>query len=279
MNRLFKTTLLSWIAFLPLTLSLHAADIDGDHTPNLSEIQVVTVTPTPEPDDVELKIIFPENGELKTSWPIHFEARLDGFPVGTASLFDRAKEIYVEPEGQSVHIFIDDKDYFEGYEALFDALDDHDLYFDQKIDFDLPFKLAPGKHIIRMFPCRSYGESLKGQNCFAVSTFYYKTKDDDKMKVDLSAPYLTYNEPQGTFGAGKPILLDFYITNCVMSKDGYKVRLTLDGKIKRTLTIWGPYYIYGLKKGTHTVKLELLDPRNNVVPGLFNTVEKKIVVK
>lgn len=279
MNRHYKSTLLSWIAFIPLTLSLHAADIDGDHTPNLGEIQVVTVNPTPEPDDVELKIVFPKEGEMKSSWPIHFEARLDGFPVGTASLFDRAKEIYVEPEGQSVHIVIDDRDYFEAYEALFDALDDHDLYFDQKIDFDPPYKLSPGKHIVRMFPCRSYGESLKGPNCFAVGTFYYKNKDDKNIKADLSAPYLTYNEPQGTFKANQPILLDFYITNCVMSKDGYKVRLTLDGKTQRTLIVWGPYYIYGLKKGTHTVKLELLDPRNNVVPGQFNTVEKKIVLK
>lgn len=278
MNRLSKQTLLSWIAFLPLAISVHAADIDGDHTPNLSDIQVVTVTPTPEPDDIELKIVFPANGELKTSWPIHFEARLDGFPVGTASQFDRANEIFVEPEGQSVHIVIDDRDYFEAYEALFDALDDHDLYYDQKIDFDPPYKLSPGKHIVRMFPCRSYGESLKGPNCFAVGTFYYKTKDDS-LKMDLSAPYLTYNEPQGTLPVNKPVLLDFYIENCVMSKDGYKVRLTIDGKTQRTLIVWGPYYIYGLKKGTHTVKLELLDPRNNVVPGQFNTVEKKILLK
>ncbi|NDB85948.1 MAG: hypothetical protein EB127_25100 [Alphaproteobacteria bacterium] len=64
-----------------------------------------------------------------------------------------------------------------------------------------------------------------------------------------------------------------------MSVDGYKVKLTIDGKIQRTLTSWKPYYIYGLKKGKHTFKLELLDPSNKVVPGSFNTVEKTIVIK
>ena len=269
-------TLLSMVVFLQLASTLQAADIDG-LTPNATDIQVVSVDPTPEPQEVELKIIFPNNEELKTSWPIHFEARMDGFPVGVDSQFDREREVRVDKEGQSIHVIIDDKDYFTAYEALFDALDDHDLYYDQKIDFDPPFKLSPGKHIVRMFPCRSYGESVKGSNCFDAMVFYYKKKEDT-FKVDLSAPYLTYNEPQGSFMANKPNLLDFYIQNCVMSRDGYKVRITLDGKIQRTLTIWGPYYIYGLKRGKHTVKLELLDRKNNVVPGPFNSVEKTITL-
>lgn len=278
MHNISKMTLLSCITFLSLSSGLFAAAEIDEHTPNPTDIQVVSVDPTPQPDDVELKMVFPANGELKADWPIHFEARLDGYPVGVDSQFDRAKEIYVEPEGQSVHVIVDDKDYFEAYEALFDALDDHDLYYDQKIDFDLPFKLSPGKHVLRIFPCRSFGESLKGPGCYDAITFYYKKKEDN-FKVDLDAPYLTYNEPQGTFPANKPVLLDFYIQNCVMSKDGYKVRVTIDGKVQRTLSLWGPYYIYGLKKGKHTIKLELLNPRNAVIPGIFNTVEKMIVLK
>ena len=47
----------------------------------------------------------------------------------------------------------------------------------------------------------------------------------------------------------QPVLLDFFISNCELTSDGYKVRLIVDGDAIRTLTSWQPYYIYGLKKG------------------------------
>lgn len=262
---------------LLICCSLPAASID-EPISNQSTLQIVSVEPTPEPDEIEIRIVYPSKEELKKSLPIRFEARLDGYVVGTDSQFDRAREVRNDPNGQSVHVIIDDRDYFEAYEALFDALDNHDLYYDQKIDFTPPFKLTPGKHYIRLFPARSYGESLKGSDCFDAMVFYYKTKDDP-FNMNLSGPYLTYNEPQGTFPAGKPVLLDFYIKNCVMSTDGYKVRLTIDGKVQRTISSWKPYYIYGLKKGKHDIKIELLDPQNQLVSGAFNKAEKTIVIK
>jgi hypothetical protein len=92
---------------------------------------------------------------------------------------------------------------------------------------------------------------------------------------------LTYNEPSDNMPLteGQPILLDFFISNCELTKDGYKVRLSIDGKGTRTLTSWQPYYIYGLKRGRHKVKLELLDPDDKVVPGTFNRVERTINVQ
>ncbi len=269
-------TMSSWIMCCSLSC-LSAATID-EPLSNESTLQVVSVTPTPEPEEVELKVVYPSNKDIKKDLPIRFQARLDGYVVGTDSQFDRAREVRNDPNGQSVHVVIDDKDYFEAYEALFDALDNHDLYYDQKIDFTPPFKLTPGAHYVRVFPVRSYGESLKGSGCFDAMIFYYQTKEDS-LNVDLSGPYLTYNEPQGTYRAGKPILLDFYIKNCVMSTDGYKVRVTIDGKVQRTISSWKPYYIYGLKKGKHRIKLELLDPQNKGVPGAFNTAEKMIVIE
>ena len=137
-------------------------------------------------------------------------------------------------------------------------------------------------HVIRAYPCRSYHESIKSANAFTASIFYFQEKKDNP-KVDLSAPYLTYNFPQGDIPYNekkpKPVLLDFYLTHCTLSKDGYKVRLTIDGNIQRQLTTWQPYYIYGLKKGMHKIRLELLDPKNKRVAGLFNDVERTITLK
>lgn len=99
--------------------------------------------------------------------------------------------------------------------------------------------------------------------------------------MDLSAPYLTYNIPVGSYNLeeGDPILLDFYIKNCELSPDGYKVKLSIDGKEIATLTEWRPYYIYGLKKGKHTIGLQLLDRKNNLDQGEFNNVEETIHIQ
>jgi hypothetical protein len=72
--------------------------------------------------------------------------------------------------------------------------------------------------------------------------------------------------------------LDFLISNCELTPDGYKVRLTIDGNVHRTLTSWQPYYIYGLSKGKHTIRLELLN-KEEKVPGSFNDVTRTIYVQ
>jgi len=276
MNSLFTT--IAVCSALALTGGF-CAEIN-EQAPNPKEVRIVPVDPTPEPDHVTTKILFPQNGEVKSSSPIKGQIRVAGFPLGVDSDFPRKKEVYNDNEGQSLHIFIDNQPYFSVNEALINALDDIEEYFDQTADFAIPFKLQPGMHVIRVFPVRSYNESLKDDGCFAASVFYYKKKAENP-QIDLSQPYLTYNEPQGeySYSAGEPILLDFYITNCQLSRDGYKVRFTLDNNVQRTMTSWQPYYIYGLKKGVHRVRLELLDPSNKPVSGMFNDVQRTIVIK
>jgi hypothetical protein len=250
--------------------------------PNPQGFQVVPVEPTRDPDHVETKILYPREREIRRSSPVRGQIRLDGIALGVDTEQPRKKEIWNDPEGQSLHIFIDNQPYFSVNEALIDALDDIEDYFDQTADFEIPFKLQPGMHVIRAFPTRSYNESIKSNRAFAASVFYYQEKKDNP-QVDLTQPYITYNEPQGEYNyEGKnlqPILLDFYVTNCELSKDGYKVRLTVDNDNQRILTSWQPYYIYGLSPGQHRIRLELLNPKNNYVPGLFNDVTRTIVIK
>lgn len=250
------------------------------HKPNVGEIRIVPVDPTPEPNNLMLRVVFPEDHQMQTKLPIQLQMRLEGYPVGVDSDFPREKEIFNDPEGQAVHIIIDDQPYIQINDSFVDSLDDNEIYYDQTLSTKITANLKPGMHIIRAFLVRSYNESLKGEGCFISSVFYYKTKDS-MAGVDLNQPYLTYNEPQGDYDyeVNTPILLDFYITNCQLSKDGYKVRLTVDGGNQRIITQWTPYYIYGLSKGTHTVRLELLNPQNNHVKGLFNDVQKKFYVK
>ncbi len=273
--------LLSLLAFSLSSPKALAIEL-SESAPNATEIQVVPVETTPEPRHVELRLEYPSDQKVLHKQPIQLQMRLDGFPLGVDSDFPRKNEIYNDSQGQSIHIFIDNRPYFEIDEALWDANDDHEEYYDQTVELDIPFQLEPGKHIIRAFPCRSYGESIKGPEgmrhpqSFIASTFYYHTQKDG-FGASLTAPFITYNEPQGTYqDPKKPILLDFFVSNCVLSKDGYKVRLTIDGENKRFLVQWQPYYIYGLSQGDHKIRLELIDPQNKLVPGPFNDIERTI---
>ena len=82
---------------------------------------------------------------------------------------------------------------------------------------------------------------MKGEWSYAAITFNVGSAPETS-NFDLSKPYITYNEPSNQLylEEGTPILLDFYISNCELSSDGYKVRLTVDGSTTRTLTAWQP---------------------------------------
>lgn len=246
---------------------------------NPSSIRITPEAPTPEPDNVQTTILFPRSGEIESN-PVNVQVRLLGFPVGTMSDFERRKELYNDPEGQSLLIFIDNYHPFEIYTSFVNALDQSNLYYDLTMTKLIPYDLDEGMHVIRTFPARSYGESLKNPLCFQARVFYIGSQQNN-LNIDLNAPYLTYNEPLETltYEAGKPLLLDFYLSNIQLSQDGYKVKVTIDGSVQRILTSWTPYYIYGLKSGQHKIRLQLLDGQNQVAPGIFNDVERIITIE
>lgn len=246
---------------------------------NPSMVRIVPVSPTPEPNNVILTLTFPKSEQVVRGGGVEIQAQLEGFPVGTNSDFERAKEIYNDPNGQSLLVFIDDFHPIEIYKSFVDALDPNNLYYNLTLTTKIPYSLAEGMHVIRAFPDRSYGESLKGQGAYVARVFYVGEKKNNQ-DIDLNGPYLTYNEPLQTvrYSAKKPLLLDFYLSNVQLSRDGYKVRVTIDGSVERILTQWVPYYIYGLDSGKHTLQLELINEKNEQVPGLFNKVKRTIQV-
>lgn len=244
------------------------------------QLRIVAVNPTPEPETVVTVVQLPRDGDVLKGNPVWVQLRLDGYALGNHSSFDRADEIVNSDKGQTIHVIVDDHPYFAVNGPSIQPFNEDGFYYNQNYKFELPFKLKDGFHTIRVFPARSYGESLKGSRTYQASYFYINQEGNSEQVDILSRPYLTYNEPsdQIHFVEGQPVLFDFYLTNCELSPDGYKVRLTVDGKVKRTISTWKPYYIYGLKKGKHTFRLELIDEKNKVVPGPYNDVQRSIVV-
>ena len=261
---------------LLISCSLFGAVIEDSKTG--SGVRVVPVEETPQPETVEVHIAFPEMGELKEKNPVTIQIRLEGYPIGYDTDLPRAREIRNSKEGQALRVLIDNEPYMELNDAIDDFTDSEEADFNSILQTQIPYHLRTGAHLVRMFLVRSYGECLKGGKCYVASYFYVGNKKE-KEPFDLNQPYLTYNQPEGEFKANMPILLDFYISNTQLSKDGYKVRLTIDGKDKRLLTEWVPYYIYGLKSGSHKIKLELLDPQGHVIPGFFKETQRVILVK
>ena len=143
--------------------------------------------------------------------------------------------------------------------------------------------LEPGTHTLRVFAARPWEESFKNEGAAAQTTFHVFTKTDDN-NPDRTLPLLTYNSPQGSYGA-EPILLDFYLTNAPPhevaqqnSQDeilDWKIRATVNGQ-SFAIDQWQPIYLKGFKPGKNWVQLELIDERGKIVKNAFNNTVRLI---
>lgn len=245
-----------------------------------SKVQVIPVSNSPENENVRIYIVFPETAQIENQNEVWLQLRLRGYPLGTETSLDRARVLVNSKLGQSIHVVVDNNTYFARIGPSLAPFDEEGNFYESMYKFKIPYNLVQGKHFLRVFPARSYGESLKEKGCFKASYFYVQNKRNN-FDQDITDPFITYNEPSGylRYEIKKPVLLDFYVSNCELSEDGYKVLVTIDRKIKRILTKWVPYYIYGLKKGKHTLRLQLVDKNSKQVEGFFNDSIKSFYVE
>jgi len=98
MNSLFTTTAFAILSTLALN-SGFCADIN-EQIPNPKDVRIVPVDPTPEPDHVVTKILFPQNGEVKSSGTVKGQIRVDGFSLGTTATFPEKKRSTTTMKGR-----------------------------------------------------------------------------------------------------------------------------------------------------------------------------------
>jgi hypothetical protein len=193
--------------------------------------------------------------------------------------------------GQHLHVILDDNP----YQACYDA----SKAFRYDLTKDAAKTLTEGTHVLRVFPSAGpkdpkgavHHESRKNPGAFAWVRFHVKSKGGPLVDFDGSKPLLTYSRPKGEYVPGTPeatrLLLDFYVTGCTLSKDGYKVRATVDGGSEKTITEWkadydwrNPYFLEPTPPaGPHKVAIELLDADGKRVEGPFNRTERTITIK
>lgn len=227
----------------------------------VGQVRIVKGEHGPAYPDAKLNIISPAPDEVVTGDSVFVTADLQGMELASPTEGEQSKGINFSKEGQHVHVIIDN----EPYKAM---------YATEKFNVGA---LTEGAHTLRAFPSRSWHESVKVPAGFVAHTFYVKKKSADSTLMP-GAPLLTYSRPKGEYkGAdANRILLDFFITNADLGADKFKVVATIDGSYSDTLTEWVPYYVEGLTDGDHTIKLELLNPSSNPVPGTFNSTERTI---
>lgn len=135
--------------------------------------------------------------------------------------------------------------------------------------------LSEGTHVMRIVLARANHESVKLPSAFAMVTFHHRSRSEVPA-LDPRAPMLTYLRPQGC-ASDNSRLLDFFITNLNdLSPNAYRVAYAIDDVHRGILSGWDPYRIDDLSDTEHTVRLTLLGPDGERVPGRFNDTIRTI---
>jgi hypothetical protein len=218
---------------------------------------------SPKFPDARLSLVEPAAASTVAAAEVPFKYELANYQL-TAQTEGPAHEDHANSaQGQHIHNIVDNEPYTAHYETAFTK----------------PIK--EGSHVVLSFLSRSYHESLKHKEAYDLRVVNVgKSTAGPGADFDAKGQHLFYSRPKGEYVGNdtKKVMLDFYLVNTSLAADGNKVRATINGT-PFMIDRWLPYTIEGLPMGENTIKLELLDSDGNVVPGPFNTVERKITLK
>ena len=224
------------------------------------EVRVVPVPHTPLTTEPRLELLGPAVVKIGENT---LEFSVTDYQLGVPTETVRASEIAVSPNGQHIHVLVNNAPYMAHYDSRV------------KVDLD------SGNQVVLAFLSRSYHESIKHPKAYVLKLF--STTINDSIAIDMSeGKHLFYSRPKGEYlleeGTDTPVLLDFYLVNTQL-EDGLYVEMTLDGK-QYQLGKWQPYYLYGLQAGEHEIVLSLKDSLGRPIPGPFNQSEtRKFYIK
>lgn len=260
--------------FLTLVLGFSMVGCGGDTDPEAGfdehkqegpvNLKIVKGENGPDYPDAKFEIVTPAADEVIPGDSVMITTKVAGIELKAPTAGEGANGLAYSTDGQHIHVIIDGNPYMAKYDATFSI-----------------GKLEPGPHTLRAFPSRSWHESVKTPGAFVARTFYVGEKSGEPV-LKADQPLLTYSRPKGEYVGkdARKIMLDFYIANCELGPDKFKVIASIDGKVMDTLTDWVPYYIEGLEVGEHTIGLKLIGPDGAAVAnGPFNDFQQKITVK
>ncbi|MGM0636281.1 MAG: hypothetical protein ACQESK_09465 [Bacteroidota bacterium] len=228
------------------------------------EISLKKLEGSPKFPEASLEMVNPENNQLEAG-ETEFAFKVENYNLKDQTEDAGDNGLANSHHGQHVHFILNNGPYSAHYEDAFTK------------------DLEVGEHIVLAFLSRSYHESVKGKDASTLSKITVgEPNDDQKIDFDFDAPHLFYSRPKGEYvgrDQTKKVLLDFYLFNTELSKEGNRVEVTINGDKKFTVDDWAPYYMTGLPMGENTVKLKLVDSKGKLIEGPFNEVERTFTLK
>ena len=218
---------------------------------NSDKISITKVEGSPEYSNSVLKM----NEPIIVDEGYKFSFDVNQYELGMQTLKDFDYQLANSAKGQHIHFIVNNGPYSAHYEDNFTK------------------NLEKENNVILAFLSRSYHESVKNKNAFVLTQL-------GENKIDLNSEFLFYSRPKGTYKgkATEKLLLDFYLVNTDISKDGNKVRATIEGT-EFIIDEWAPFYIEGLPKGEINIKLELIDSSGSLIETPFNSSVRKVILE
>jgi hypothetical protein len=228
-------------------------------------VSSISLTPVESPqfDDSMLEMLSPMENETNIEpGAVKFSYNVKNYELATQTIDADVKNCANSPDGQHIHLILNNEPYSAHYEAEFTK------------------DLEEGHYVALSFLSRSYHESVKSYGAANIRQFTVGKKPSGQEIADLSDPHMFYSRPKGTYTGddAKKVLLDFYLLNTELSEEGNKVRATINGQ-EFMIDKWQPYFIEGAEMGEMSIKLELLDARGELIPSPFNPVERKVALE
>jgi len=256
-----KLTLLVGIVFL-LNACISTEKKSEEAKEEKKDENPLTITKAPASPayaDAVLTLVEPLPEKVSSEDSVNFEFVVSNYELGAQTEGAAERGIANSGKGQHIHLIINNGPYSAHYDPKFKK------------------KMEPGNYTILAFLSRSYHESVKNTNAFI--TKQLTVGDVEPETVDFAAQHLFYSRPKGTYkGADtKKLMLDFYLLNNTLSKDGNKVKATINGK-EFIIEEWAPFYIENAPLGELTVSLELIDKDGNYIEGPFNKVTRTVTL-
>ena len=216
-------------------------------------VRIVEAGRSPEIRGAAVRVVSPPDGGRIFTLSPEITLDVSGFELGSQTRLARAGLIANSPEGQHIHLIVDDKP----YKAIYDV--------SKPVRIG---RLLPGRHTVVVFPSRSYHESVKAPGAAHTISFSVFSSP----VAPSHAPGIIYSRPKGMYKGDdtRRVMVDFYLRGVSLSRGGHTVRVTVLGEGGRSeasvvLDEWRPVFVEGLENGTYTFVLDLLDPGGKAV--------------
>lgn len=209
----------------------------------------------------KLKMTNPPSGVDLAGGNNKFEFETTDYELGAQTPDASENGLANSGKGQHLHFILNNGPYSAKYEGAFEQ------------------ELEDGHYVMLAFLSRSYHMSVKSPDAYVLKQFVAGQPSGFK-EANLKAPHMFYSRPKGTYKGDdtKKIMLDFYLVNCDLAADGYKVKANINGN-DFTFAKWVPYVIEGLPMGENKISLELIDAEGQTVASPFNPVERTFMLE